>query len=36
MSIFIKSDASVKAARVYFFNQRDREMINEMFNKMHD
>ena len=36
MSIFIKSNASIKAARVYFFDQRDREVINETFNKMHD
>ena len=36
MSIFIKSDASIKAIRVYFLDQRDREIINEMFDKMHD
>ena len=36
MSIFIKSDVSIKAARVYFFDQHDREIINETFNKMHD
>ena len=36
MLIFIKLNASVKAARVYFLNQRDREMINKTFDKMHD
>ena len=36
MLIFIKSDVSMKAACVYFFDQRDREVINETFDKMHD
>ena len=36
MSIFIKSNVSIKAARVYSLNQRDREIINETFDKMHD
>ena len=36
MSIFIKSNVLIKAARVYSFNQHDREMINEIFDKMHD
>ena len=36
MPISIKPGASVKAARVYPLGQRDREVIDETFDKMHD
>ena len=36
MFIFFKSDAAFKPSRVYLVNQKDKNVIDETFNKLHD
>ena len=36
MLIFFKLNATLKSFRVYFINQKIKNVINEMFNKFHN
>ena len=36
MLIFLKSNIIIKFSRVYFINQKDKNVINKKFNKFHD
>ena len=36
MLIFFKSNVTFKSSRVYFINQKDKNVINETFNKLHN
>ena len=36
MFIFLKLDVAFKSFRVYFINQKNKNVINETFNKLRD
>jgi hypothetical protein len=36
MSITLKPEAKIEAAKIYSMSPKDRELIDETFNKLHD
>ena len=36
MFIFLKSDVAFKSSRIYFINQKNKNVIDETFNKLYN